>query len=94
MHVLVQDATTRYFRGRLQLAWRQTLTERIAGDYFQNMTYYRMSHVHQVVTNPEQRFASDIPKFCTELSDLLVECINVSDHAARTAASTGSVSCF
>lgn len=78
----MQDATTRFLRGRLQLQWRQTLTERIQGDYFQNMTYYKMCHVHQVVTNPEQRIASDIPKFCTELSELLVECINVRPSSA------------
>ncbi|KAG1369924.1 putative ABC transporter D family member 1 [Cocos nucifera] len=36
-----------------------------------NMVYYKISHVDDQVTNPEQRIASDIPKFCSELSDLI-----------------------
>lgn len=37
------------------------------------MVYYKMSHVDGRITNPEQRIASDIPKFCSELSDLVQE---------------------
>ncbi|XP_057491885.1 ABC transporter D family member 1-like isoform X2 [Actinidia eriantha] len=39
----------------------------------QNMVYYKISHVDGRVTNPEQRIASDIPRFCSELSDLVQE---------------------
>jgi hypothetical protein len=39
--------------------------------YIQNMVYYKISHVDHRITNPEQRIASDIPKFCSELSDLV-----------------------
>ncbi|XP_008807661.1 ABC transporter D family member 1-like isoform X2 [Phoenix dactylifera] len=35
------------------------------------MVYYKISHVDDRITNPEQRIASDIPKFCSELSDLI-----------------------
>lgn len=38
---------------------------------FQNMAYYKISHVDGRITNPEQRIASDIPRFCSELSDLV-----------------------
>lgn len=38
---------------------------------FQNMSYYKISHVDGRVTNPEQRIASDIPRFCSELSELV-----------------------
>jgi ABC-type uncharacterized transport system fused permease/ATPase subunit len=37
------------------------------------MTYYKISHVDSRITNPEQRIASDIPRFCSELSDLIRE---------------------
>ncbi|OVA14380.1 ABC transporter-like [Macleaya cordata] len=37
------------------------------------MAYYKMSHVDGRITNPEQRIASDIPRFCSELSDLVQE---------------------
>lgn len=35
------------------------------------MTYYKMSHVDGRITNPEQRIASDVPKFCSELSEII-----------------------
>lgn len=35
------------------------------------MAYYKISHVDGRITNPEQRIASDVPKFCSELSDLV-----------------------
>ncbi|KAK6155541.1 hypothetical protein DH2020_009789 [Rehmannia glutinosa] len=38
-----------------------------------NMVYYKMSHVDGRISNPEQRIASDIPRFCSELSDLVQE---------------------
>ncbi|KAL0431949.1 UNVERIFIED_CONTAM: ABC transporter D family member 1 [Sesamum radiatum] len=37
------------------------------------MVYYKMSHVDGRISNPEQRIASDIPRFCSELSDLVQE---------------------
>ena len=39
----------------------------------QNMAYYKISHVDNRITNPEQRIASDVPRFCSELSDLVQE---------------------
>lgn len=41
--------------------------------WLQNMVYYKMSHVDGRISNPEQRIASDIPRFCSELSDLVQE---------------------
>lgn len=35
------------------------------------MVYYKMSHVDDRINNPEQRIASDIPRFCTELSEVI-----------------------
>ncbi|KAH7565714.1 hypothetical protein JRO89_XS08G0004400 [Xanthoceras sorbifolium] len=36
-----------------------------------NMAYYKLSHVDGRITNPEQRIASDVPRFCSELSELV-----------------------
>lgn len=35
------------------------------------MAYYKISHVDGRITNPEQRIASDVPRFCSELSELV-----------------------
>lgn len=35
------------------------------------MAYYKITHVDGRITNPEQRIASDIPRFCSELSELV-----------------------
>ncbi|MED6131506.1 ATP-binding cassette sub- D member 1 [Stylosanthes scabra] len=36
-----------------------------------NMVYYKISHVDGRITNPEQRIASDVPRFCSELSGIV-----------------------
>ncbi|XXG65186.1 hypothetical protein AAC387_Pa05g2954 [Persea americana] len=64
-------STSKYLTGTLSLRFRKILTELIHADYFENMAYYKISHVDGRITNPEQRIASDIPRFCTELSDLV-----------------------
>lgn len=38
---------------------------------FQNMVYYKISHVDGRITHPEQRIASDVPRFSSELSELI-----------------------
>lgn len=38
---------------------------------FQNMAYYKISHVDGRITNPEQRISSDVPRFCSELSEIV-----------------------
>ena len=35
------------------------------------MVYYKISHVDGRITNPEQRIASDVPRFCSELSEIV-----------------------
>ncbi|KAL8188587.1 hypothetical protein R6Q57_029875 [Mikania cordata] len=66
-------STSKYITGTLSLRFRKILTKLIHAQYFQNMIYYKMSHVDGRITNPEQRIASDVPKFCSELSDLVHE---------------------
>ncbi|ONK71128.1 uncharacterized protein A4U43_C04F5000 [Asparagus officinalis] len=66
-------STSKYLTGALGLRFRKILTDLIHADYFENMAYYKISHVDDRITNPEQRIASDIPKFCSELSDLVQE---------------------
>ncbi|CAL9054400.1 unnamed protein product [Musa banksii] len=66
-------STSKYLTGALGLRFRKNLTELIHSDYFENMVYYKISHVSDRTSSPEQRIASDIPKFCSELSDLIQE---------------------
>ncbi|KAG4920136.1 hypothetical protein JHK86_048949 [Glycine max] len=46
---------------------RTALSNRLA----KNMVYYKISHVDGRITNPEQRIASDVPRFCSELSEIV-----------------------
>lgn len=64
-------STSKYVTGTLSLCFRKILTKRIHAHYFENMAYYKISHVDGRVTNPEQRIASDVPRFCSELSELV-----------------------
>lgn len=66
-------STSKYITGTLSLRFRAILTKLIHGQYFQNMVYYKLSHVDGRISNPEQRIASDVPRFCSELSDLVQE---------------------
>ncbi|CAM6094402.1 unnamed protein product [Calypogeia fissa] len=66
-------STTKYLTGTLSLKFRKILTDTIHKDYFQNMTYYKLNHVDRRINSPEQRIASDVPRFCFELSELTQE---------------------
>ncbi|XP_052197814.1 ABC transporter D family member 1 [Diospyros lotus] len=66
-------STSKYITGTLSLRFRKILTKLIHAQYFQNMVYYKISHVDGRITNPEQRIASDVTRFCSELSDLVLE---------------------
>ncbi|XP_039120434.1 ABC transporter D family member 1-like isoform X2 [Dioscorea cayenensis subsp. rotundata] len=66
-------STSKYLTGALGLHFRRLLTDLIHSDYFENMAYYKISHVDDRINNPEQRIASDIPRFCSELSELVQE---------------------
>ncbi|KAI3462063.1 hypothetical protein Pfo_018726 [Paulownia fortunei] len=67
------NSTSKYITGTLSLRFRKILTKLTHTQYFQNMVYYKMSHVDGRISSPEQRIASDIPRFCSELSDLVQE---------------------
>ncbi|KAI9113779.1 hypothetical protein K1719_015030 [Acacia pycnantha] len=64
-------STSKYITGTLSLRFRKILTKLIHSHYFENMVYYKMSHVDGRIINPEQRIASDVPKFCSELSEIV-----------------------
>ncbi|KAJ7956832.1 ABC transporter D family member 1 [Quillaja saponaria] len=64
-------STSKYITGTLSLRFRKILTKLIHSHYFENMVYYKISHVDGRITNPEQRIASDVPRFCSELSELV-----------------------
>lgn len=78
-------STSKYITGTLSLRFRKILTKLIHTRYFENMAYYKLSHVDGRITNPEQRIASDVPRFCTELSELVQDDLNaVSDGLLYT----------
>ncbi|KAK6925517.1 ABC transporter-like, ATP-binding domain [Dillenia turbinata] len=64
-------STSKYITGSLSLRFRRILTRLIHAHYFENMAYYKISHVDGRISNPEQRIASDVPRFCSELSELV-----------------------
>ncbi|KAL4378612.1 hypothetical protein GQ457_02G009330 [Hibiscus cannabinus] len=64
-------STSKYITGALSLRFRKILTKLIHSHYFENMAYYKISHVDGRIRNPEQRIASDVPRFCSELSELV-----------------------
>ncbi|KAL8167833.1 hypothetical protein V2J09_009332 [Rumex salicifolius] len=64
-------STSKYITGILSLRFRKILTKLIHTHYFENMAYYKISHVDSRISNPEQRIASDVPRFCTELSEIV-----------------------
>ncbi|QCD98659.1 ATP-binding cassette [Vigna unguiculata] len=64
-------STSKYITGTLSLHFRRILTKLIHSHYFENMVYYKISHVDGRITNPEQRIASDVPRFCSELSEIV-----------------------
>ncbi|XP_057431902.1 ABC transporter D family member 1 [Lotus japonicus] len=64
-------STSKFITGTLSLHFRKILTKLIHSHYFENMVYYKISHVDGRITNPEQRLASDVPKFCSELSEIV-----------------------
>ncbi|PKI61174.1 hypothetical protein CRG98_018405 [Punica granatum] len=64
-------STSKYITGTLSLRFRKILTKLIHTHYFENMAYYKISHVDGRISNPEQRIASDVPRFCSELSELV-----------------------
>ncbi|KAB5556510.1 hypothetical protein DKX38_007419 [Salix brachista] len=66
-------STSKYVTGTLSLCFRKILTKVIHAHYFENMAYYKISHVDGRITNPEQRIASDVPRFCSELSELVLD---------------------
>ncbi|XP_002515826.3 ABC transporter D family member 1 isoform X1 [Ricinus communis] len=69
--VSTMHSTSKYVTGTLSLCFRKIMTKRIHAHYFENMAYYKISHVDGRITNPEQRIASDVPRFCSELSELV-----------------------
>jgi vitamin B12/bleomycin/antimicrobial peptide transport system ATP-binding/permease protein len=51
-----------YFRDLLGLHWRQWLSEKFLGQYFQNQSYYKINLAANI-DNPDQRIAQDIKNF-------------------------------
>ncbi|KAI5387232.1 ATP-binding cassette sub- D member 1 [Lathyrus oleraceus] len=70
-------STSKYITGTLGLHFRKLLTKLIHSHYFENMAYYKISHVDGRIANPEQRIASDVPNFCSQLSEIVQDDLTV-----------------
>jgi vitamin B12/bleomycin/antimicrobial peptide transport system ATP-binding/permease protein len=53
---------SQYFQDLLGLRWRQWLTEKFLGQYFDNQSYYKINLADNI-DNPDQRIAQDIFNF-------------------------------
>ncbi|KAJ0960447.1 hypothetical protein J5N97_001729 [Dioscorea zingiberensis] len=74
IHVLAAILISRMGpRGMQNLLALVTTVSLYMFDYFENMVYYKILHVDDRINNPEQRIASDVPRFCTELSEIVQE---------------------
>nr|GEV86980.1 ABC transporter D family member 1 [Tanacetum cinerariifolium] len=83
-------STSKYITGTLSLRFRKILTKLIHAQYFQNMIYYKMSHVDGRITNPEQRIASDVPcAFVTRTGWVMAEAVH---YKVRNTGGLGSLS--
>lgn len=51
-------------RETISIDWRRWLTHHFLEQYFQNRSFYNLSHFHQDIDNPDQRVAEDIAIFC------------------------------
>lgn len=61
-----------YAQDKLGLHWRQWLTDRFIGRYFQNRAYYEIDR-NPAIDNPDQRISEDVRSFTrTSLSFLLM----------------------
>lgn len=56
-------ASFNYFQNRLGIYWRRWLTHHFLDQYFQNRSYYNLSHFTSDIDNPDQRIAEDIRSF-------------------------------
>ena len=64
-----------FYTSRLQLEWRQWMTESLVRDYLGGRAFYRVQ-VGGLVDNPDQRLASDISAFTGTALDFTFTLIN------------------
>jgi putative ATP-binding cassette transporter len=61
-----------YLRSRLALSWRRWLTNDFIERYFQNRSFYHLSHTDTNIDNPDQRITEDVKGFTQESLNLLL----------------------
>ncbi len=69
----------RFCEERLGLLWREWLTMRLVGLYFEHATYYRLSDGRSVdgeIENPDQRIADDVRTFTTTTISFVLMFLN------------------
>lgn len=66
-----------YCRSRRAPPRREKLNDKIEADYFSSMAYYKMSFVDKRVDQPHNRIVKDVPAFCDELGDIVLQWLKV-----------------
>ena len=62
-------AVHRYLKERLALLWREKLTKQLHRDYFNKMSYYKLSHLNeQQINDVEERIVKDPRRFTKGLA--------------------------
>ncbi|UPQ98050.1 type I ABC transporter [Chloropicon primus] len=70
----LQSQFTKITQG-MEMSWRSRLTGRVHDKYFNDMNYYKCSHVDKSVANPEQIICEDVPKYCSGMAQCTGEVI-------------------
>ncbi len=65
-----------YLRDRLGLEWRRWLTSYFIDRYFQNRSFYNLSHSDTNIDNPDQRITEDVKSFTHESLKLLLAVVD------------------
>jgi vitamin B12/bleomycin/antimicrobial peptide transport system ATP-binding/permease protein len=65
-----------YLRDRLGLQWRKWLTDYFIDRYFQNRSFYQLSHTDTDIDNPDQRITEDVKSFTQESLTILLAVVD------------------
>ena len=83
LHVLVILVATpiivtyHYIKARIAMEWREWLSQHMIEEYFDNLSYYKLSNDKEI-DNPDERIAQDIDSFCSLSVGLFMSLVEAS----------------
>lgn len=69
------EASAKRWISKIELIWRDQLTDTLHEKYFNDMMYYKMSYVDRRIEQADQRICEDVPLLTGGLAELLQELI-------------------